>query len=199
MSGMKNLIGALLFLALAFYVGTELYERAKDKDWLSAPSRKGDAASFKKLPSKSNAPRSPSVQDWKAPSYPAKLELANADGKQLRVTLLGRDSTHIYFLRNGDEEEFRYPIQNLNEFSREKVMLYPESGMNKEQKESRKLHALYVKNLEERIAQIDVRLSAIEKEYKQSNSQTLRRTLMRQYEELKQERLAFELEIGEYQ
>lgn len=195
---MKNLIGALLFLALAFYVGSELYERAKDKDWLSAPSGGGEKADLDSLPSKSNVPRSPSIRDWEAPAYPARMELSNTDGRQLRVTLLGRDRTHIYFLRHGDDEQFSYAIEDLDTASREKVSAYPESQMNHKQKESRKLHALHVRNLEEQIARINERSSAIKKEHRQSGSQTERRTLLREYEQLQQKRLAFEKEMEEY-
>lgn len=196
---MKNLVGALLFLALAFYVGSELYERAKGKDWLGAPFGSREKSTRKSLPSKDSVPRSPSIRDWEAPAYPARMELSNADGRQLRVTLLGRDRTHIYFLRHGDDEQFSYAIEDLDTASREKVSAYPESQMNHKQKESRKLHALHVRNLEEQIARINERSSAIKKEHRQSGSQTERRTLLREYEQLQQKRLAFEKEMEEYQ
>ena len=187
---MKELIGALIFLALTFYVGTELYERAKDKDWLSAPTSGSEVDIV-------TVPKPPPVKDWEAPSYPAKLELYNKDGRGLRLNLLGRDSTHIYFLRFEDDREFSYSIEDLDEASRRKVRAFPESKLD--DKQNLKLHALHVQNLENKMRLIDERMSAVDKEYRISNSQTERRTLMREFEELEQEYLALENEIEEYQ
>ncbi|MGC6455948.1 MAG: hypothetical protein ACON39_05320 [Coraliomargaritaceae bacterium] len=150
------------------------------------------------LSSQQNVPKSPSIRDWEAPSYPSRMELVNVEGQQLRVTLLGRDHTHIFFLRHDDDKKFRYKIEDLDIQSQEKVKKYPESPMSPRQQENRKLHALHAQSLEEEIDRIDQRLLSIRKEHKKSNSKTQRRTLMREYQELQQERLAFELEVSKY-
>ena len=194
---MKNLIFAVVFLAVAFFVGTELHERAKDQDWLSS-RKEQNSETHKPLPSKNRAPKSPSINDWEAPSYPARMELSNKEGQLLRVTLLGRDKTHIFFLRHGDNKEFRYAISHLDDASRKKVTYYPESPARTVKDENRKLHALHRQSLEEQVERISQRSLDIQKEYRSSHSKTERRTLMREYEALQRERLAFELEIDQY-
>ena len=200
---MINLIGAVLFLVVAFFVGTELYERAKDQDLFGPLSGIVDFGSSSDdgqngLPSKDSTPKSPSIRDWVAPTYPARMELVNSEGQPLRVTLLGHDRTHIFFLRHGDDKNFRFAIEDLDKASQEKVNNYPESPMSSTQQENRKLHALHAQSLELAIERIDQRLHAIRKEHKNCNSKTQRRTLMREYEELKQERLAFEFDVSQY-
>lgn len=198
---MTNLIGAIIFLVVAFFVGTELYERAKEQNWLGAPSAKGEQYGpngEKSLPSKGRVPKSPPIRDWESPSYPVRMELSNSGGQLLRVTLLGRDKTHIFFLRHGDDKEFRYAISDLDEGSRNKILVYPESRAREIKDQNRKLHALHVQSLEEEVGRIDQRSLTVRKAYKSTKSKTERRTLMREYEDLQKERLALEMEIEEY-
>ena len=195
---MKNLISAVFFLALAFFVGSELYQRAIEKNWLSGSFPGSQWVSGSVLATKDNLEKTPSLKDWEAPNYPVRIELRNREGRHLRVNLLGRDATHIYFLRHGDDEEFRYAISELNASSRKQILVYPQSRMNVQQKQSRKLHALHVGSLEAEIARIDERLSVINREHKVTKSKAERRTLMREYEGLKAKRLTFENEILEY-
>lgn len=59
---------------------------------------------------------------------PRALKLRNHQGNQLEVTLLRRDTEHVYFHRKGEFTPCRYPIEQLSLISRIKVRLFPISA-----------------------------------------------------------------------
>lgn len=63
---------------------------------------------------------------------PRSIQLTNEDGNKLQVTLLKRDTTHVYFRRDGDATLHRYPVEQLNLLSRCKVWLFPKTAALKE-------------------------------------------------------------------
>ncbi len=64
------------------------------------------------------------------PEYPARMELLNAQGKNLKVVLLSRSATKIRFLRESDRSEHIYPIRSLDPLSRKRVEAYPVTGID---------------------------------------------------------------------
>lgn len=66
----------------------------------------------------------------KEPEYPARMELQNADGTNLKVVLLSRSRTKIRFLRVSDRSEHIYSIGSLAPMSRKKVEAYPVTGID---------------------------------------------------------------------
>lgn len=47
---------------------------------------------------------------------PRALTLSNSEGRELEVTLLRQDATHVHFQRTADPTLYRYPIDQLSYF-----------------------------------------------------------------------------------
>jgi hypothetical protein len=61
-------------------------------------------------------------------SYPAAVNIKNAVGREMMVTLLARSGTHIQFTRP-DGEEFVYPISSLDLAAQTLISKYPNDGI----------------------------------------------------------------------
>lgn len=184
---MKNLLGAVVFLAIAALVGAKLYERAQDMDWVESDPSEAELAegAVKRL------------------RYPDDLELRNRDGRALEVTLIGRSQTHVQFRRAGDAQAFVYAIDQLDTASERLVRQYPETQIHNADKHLERgeldLAALQVENLRREIARIDEKCATIKKKHAASQSQTERRTLVNEFEELQRERVALEEDLSKYE
>ena len=77
---MRNLIMSIVFLGIAGYLGTILYQRVASSEGPAELAIKNQASDV-------------------AYSYPARVEIKSADGRVIQVTLLGRSATHIQFTR----------------------------------------------------------------------------------------------------
>ena len=90
-------------------------------------------------------------------SYPAAVNIKNAVGREMMVTLLARSGTHIQFARP-DGEEFVYPISSLDLAAQTLISKYPNDGIKNAvaymDQGSLKLGDLYVQELEKRIREL---------------------------------------------
>ncbi|MGB0415883.1 MAG: hypothetical protein ACPGKS_03435 [Coraliomargarita sp.] len=185
---MKNLLGAALFLAIAAIVGGKLYERAKEMEWIDVDG--SEDATFE----------GGATQQF---SYPDTVQLSNRDGRVLQVTLMGRSRSHVQFRRAGDSQPFVYAIDQLDAASEKLVMSYPESGLQNATRHLKsgemELADIHIENLHKEIRRIDQKCELLRKKHSGSTSETERRTLQNEYEELEKQRIGFEEDLAEYQ
>jgi hypothetical protein len=180
---MRNLIMSVIFLGIAGYFGSMLYERAilGDGQLEPAVAEAGEALSY---------------------SYPARVELKSADGRAMMVTLLGRSTTHIQFKRE-DGQEFVYQIDSLDANAQDLVLQYPNVGIKDAAahmaKGSMEVGDLHVQQLEQNIRQIDDEIEGLSREYEGSVSKTDRRTIQRTVEGLQAEKVELQREISDRQ
>ena len=98
---MRKLIISIIFLGIVGYLASMLYDRA----FLSKAQDDGHVY-----------------------SYPAAVNIKNAVGREMMVTLLGRSGTHIQFARP-DSQEFVYPISSLDLAAQTLISKYPNDGI----------------------------------------------------------------------
>ncbi|MGC6424915.1 MAG: hypothetical protein ACON4O_08020 [Lentimonas sp.] len=188
---MKNLIAAVLFIGVAAYIGMLLYESWNGGDWLkseSTPVKKAEV-----------------VEDVLAPdevafTYPDVIEVVNSDGRELTITLLARNSTYIQFERSDRSERFIYPISDLNALSRQVVMSYPEVAILELEEPGDgdlKLTDAYIEQLELSIAKVDKEIALLKSRFQATDSDTSRRTIVREIEALTREKLQLQSKIAE--
>ncbi len=174
---------SVIFLGIAGYLGSMLYERAILGDGLLGPAaaEAGEALSY---------------------SYPARVELKSADGRAMMVTLLGRSTTHIQFKRE-DGQEFVYQIDSLDANAQDLVLRYPNVGIKNAAaymaKGSMGVGDLHVQQLEQNVRQIDDEIDDLSQEYGGSVSKTERRTIQRAVEGLRAEKVELQREISDRQ
>jgi hypothetical protein len=124
--------------------------------------------------------------------YPVRLQIENMDGEKLDIRLTGRSESNISFTREGDGRSFVYSINDLDSASREKIRDLPALGIKGASKFLNKgltldeVHAEQLRLRAERLSQLMRELQA---EASISSSEVERRTLQREYEKHRKERL----------
>ena len=98
---MRNLIISIIFLGIVGYLGSMLYDQA----FLSKAKAGGLVY-----------------------GYPGAVNIKNAVGREMMVTLLARSGTHIQFTRP-DGQEFVYPISSLDLAAQTLISKYPNDGI----------------------------------------------------------------------
>ena len=135
-------------------------------------------------------------------SYPAAVNIKNAVGREMMVTLLGGSGTHIQFARQ-DSQEFVYPISSLDLAAQTLISKYPNDGIKNAvaymDQGSLKLGDLYVQELEKRIREIDKKVEGLSRGYASSNGNTEKRTIRREVEKLQAERVDLQSKISDRQ
>lgn len=109
LSVMQNLIMSVLFLGIVGYLGTVLYQRTASTEHQPVPAIQATGLET-------------------VYSYPAYVEIKSVEGRMLEVTLLARNSTHIYFKRQ-DGTAFVYLIDSLAADTQALVEQYPNVGI----------------------------------------------------------------------
>ena len=135
-------------------------------------------------------------------SYPAAVNIKNAVGREMMVTLLGRSEMHIQFARQ-DGKKFVYPISSLDLAAQTLISKYPNDGIKNAvaymDQGSLKLGDLYVQELEKRIREIDKKVEGLSRRYASSNGNTEKRTIRREVEKLQAERVDLQSKIADRQ
>ena len=135
-------------------------------------------------------------------SYPAAVNIKNAVGREMMVTLLGRSEMHIQFARQ-DGKKFVYPISSLDLAAQTLISKYPNDGIKNAvaymDQGSLKLGDLYVQELEKRIREIDKEVEDLSRGYASSNGNTEKRTIRREVEKLQAERVDLQSKIADRQ
>jgi len=135
-------------------------------------------------------------------SYPAAVNIKNAVGREMMVTLLGRSEMHIQFARQ-DGKKFVYPISSLDLAAQTLISKYPNDGIKNAvaymDQGSLKLGDLYVQELEKRIREIDKEVEDLSRRYASSNGNTEKRTIRREVEKLQAERVDLQSKIADRQ
>lgn len=173
---MRNLIMSVIFLGIAGYLVSILYDRALFSE--DQPEQiEVEAAGH---------------------GYPAAVVIKNAAGREMMVTLLGRTGMHIEFTRE-DGQEFVYPIDSLDSVAQALVRKYPNHGIKNAAaymaKGALEVGDLYVQELEKRIRRIDKEIEGLTRDYASSNGNTKKRTIRREMEGLKAEKVALQGKI----
>ena len=179
---MRNLIISIIFLGIVGYLGTMLYNQAflsKDQD-----------------------EQIEALSGSHVYSYPAAVNIKNAVGREMMVTLLGRSEMHIQFARQ-DGKKFVYPISSLDLAAQTLISKYPNDGIKNAvaymDQGSLKLGDLYVQELEKRIREIDKEVEDLSRGYASSNGNTEKRTIRREVEKLQAERVDLQSKIADRQ
>jgi hypothetical protein len=169
---MRNLIISIIFLGIVGYLGSMLYDRAflsKAQDELVEAQAVGHVY-----------------------AYPSAVNIKNAAGLEMMVTLLGRSGSHIQFARQ-DSQEFVYPISSLDLAAQTLIGMYPNSGIKNAamymDQGSLEIGDLYVQELEKRIRGIDKEVEDLSRGYASSNGNTEKRTIRREVEKLQAEKV----------
>lgn len=170
---------SVIFLGLAGYLGSSLYERAFSNESSVGPvSAEGAESDY---------------------TYPASIEIKSADGRMMMVTLLGRSTTHIEFTR-ADGQEFAYPIKSLDADSQALVRRHTNFGIKNTAlymaQGSMEIGDLYVQELEKRVREIEEKMRALSQEYGGSSSKVERRTIRRSVEALQSEKAELQSKIS---
>lgn len=124
--------------------------------------------------------------------YPIRLQIENMDGEQLDIRLTGRSETNISFTREDDGRSFIYSINDLNSASRKKIRDLPALGIKEASKFLNKglsldeVHAEQLRLRAERLSQL---MRGLQAEASISSSEVERRSLQREYEKYRKERL----------
>ena len=172
---MRNLMISIIFLAIVGYFGSMLYDQA----FLSKAQAGGHAY-----------------------AYPSAVNIKNAVGREMSVTLLGRSGTHIQFTRP-DGQEFVYPINSLDLDAQALVGKYPNDGIKNAvvsmDNGSLELGDLYAQQLEKKIWGIDKEVEDLSRGYAISNGNTEKRTMDREMEKLQAEKMKLQDKIPERQ
>ena len=103
------------------------------------------------------------LRDDQKSTIPVKRVLIDNQNREIKVTIIGRESSHITFVRLSDDSRHRFPVSSLSGESRAFVEALPmvapppqaqESSNSKSQKEfgSLKFLRIRLKDLDERIA-----------------------------------------------
>jgi len=178
----RNLIISIIFLGIVGYLGTMLYNQAflsKDQD-----------------------EQIEALSGSHVYSYPAAVNIKNAVGREMMVTLLGRSEMHIQFARQ-DGKKFVYPISSLDLAAQTLISKYPNDGIKNAvaymDQGSLKLGDLYVQELEKRIREIDKEVEDLSRRYASSNGNTEKRTIRREVEKLQAERVDLQSKIADRQ
>ena len=179
---MRNLLMSIIFIGIAGYIGSILYQRMFIDGVFTAPvEEKSTNALF---------------------AYPDSIEIERVDGRKIVVTLLGRNASHLQFNRE-DGQEFVYAIESLSGKSQELVRKYPSLGIKNAAKYMAQgmlgLEDLHIQQLEQVIRNIDEKLKRYSAEFEVSVSQVERRTIERKMEGLMQERIEMQRQISERQ
>ena len=135
-------------------------------------------------------------------AYPSAVNIKNALGREMMVTLLARSGTHIQFARQ-DSQEFVYPISSLDLAAQTLISKYPNDGIKNAamymDQGSLELGDLYVQELEKRIRGIDKEVENLSRGYASSNGSTEKRTIGREVEKLQAERVELQGKIADRQ
>lgn len=168
-SRVKNYLFVFIFIGVALYSGSILLEKFTNFDWFKS---EGDT---------------PVLTIYQGPthSYPGDEVLRNIDGNQLDVTLIGRDSDNVEFIRKGDGKRFVYAISKLDAKSQELLSLYPIIGItNSASGSTDSLRLINIRNLETEVQTIDDQLSRLKLKIQSTVSTVEARTLTNKYNDL---------------
>jgi hypothetical protein len=171
---------SVIFLGIVGYLGTILYKKALGEDLTAEEA--GEAIVLN--------------------AYPGRIEIESLDGRVIEVTLLGRNQSYIQFLRDGDEQQFDYPMASLSPDSQTLVLSYPDVWINDQstiiaEETTDSLEQIYVQNLKIEIGRIDENAELLRKRSGETQSKTDRRTIMRELQALRLQRAELTMKISE--
>lgn len=172
---MRNLILAFVFLGIAVYIGSTLYERGVAFEWFSIGEKEY--------------------------VFPDKATLTKENGDALSVLMTARNENYIQFTRISDNRVFVYPILNLSEESIELVRKYPltlikDAGRFLEDG-SMDLDEIYVEQLREHLITIESDIETLRNMRAQSTSVVEIRSYNNKLEQLISEKEDLTIKIGE--
>jgi hypothetical protein len=194
---MKSLLISLCFFGIAGYLVALLIGKLGDggiKDYvrqLMDPSQ----ARFENFDSSiSPVDNTDEELDFlqKENPYPVKLRIKNMEGETLNIRLTGRSETNIAFTREGDGGRFIYAINDLDSASRKKIRNFPVLGITKSETFLNKgltLDEVHAEQLRLRVTRLSELMQELLAEASISNSDVEKRTLRRDYEKYRAERL----------
>jgi len=173
---------SIIFLGIAGYLGSILYQNSIAEDsFLPVVGGQSTISIF---------------------TYPDRIEIQSADGREVMVTLLGRSAKHIQFARS-DGQEFVYAIASLGAKSKELVSKYPNLGIKNSHEYMAKgemsLGDLHIQQLQQVIRNIEEELVRYSAEHEVSMSKVERRTIERKMQDLMLERVEIQRQISERQ
>lgn len=194
---MKNLVLSLCFFGLAGYLAAILIGKIGDKDFedyiqqlIQPPEERYEGFSMSPSP-EDEVDEELELLRQENP-YPVKIRVKNMDGQTLNIRLTGRSESNISFTREGDGRRFIYAIHDLDSASRKKVRKYPALGIAKASEFLNKglsldeVHAEQLRLRAERLSQL---MRETQADASVSNSEVERRSLQREYEKYRAERL----------